>query len=123
MIQNPVINNSELVKSVNGINPDSSGNVTLPSFGSTDQWMLDWNYTAITQDIYDHCNITIPQHSGYTPVVAFAIATNGWVGNPYIITDARQMASQGFVASYFIAPTSYNDQLTVSCNFLYFKNS
>lgn len=123
MIQNPVINNSELVKSVNGINPDSSGNVTLPSLGSTDQYMLDWNYTSVSQDMPDHLNITIPQHSGYTPVVAFAIATNGWVGNPYIITDARLMASQGFVASYFIAPTSYNDQLTVSCNFLYFKNS
>lgn len=123
MIQNPVINNSELVKSVNGIKPDSSGNITLPNFGSTDQFLLDWNYTTMTQDTSDHCNIIIPQHSGYTPVVAFNVATNGCVGNPYILTDARQMASQGFVSSYYISPGFWNDQLTVSCSFLYFKNS
>lgn len=122
MIQNPVINNSELVKSVNGINPDSSGNVTLPNFGSTDQWICRYNEVSVNENTAPAI-VQIPQEAGYTCVAAFSPCTNGWVGGPYITTTVNQYQQFGSVSIYYVQPPIGIQNPTVGCNFLYFKNS
>lgn len=122
MIQNPVINNSELVKSVNGINPDSSGNVTLPSFGSTDQWICRYNEVPIDADT-NPAVVPIPQEDGYVCVAAFSPRTQGWVGGANIYTNVNEYQNTGNVAIYCLQLPEGIQNPAVGCNFLYFKNS